>query len=174
MAFIDFLLGALLIFGIVRGLWNGFIIELASLLSLLVGIWAAIKFSHVMRSVLRDHADWSPKTIQITAFVLTFILVVVAITILAKALTTIVSIAGLGIFNKLLGAVVGMLKTALIISVMLNLLGKVNGSGNLIDQSTIDKSLFYNPIQKMAAFLYPTIESWYHGIKPEAEPTSIP
>jgi membrane protein required for colicin V production len=33
------------------------------------------------------------------------------------------------------------------------------------DKTTIDKSLFYNPIQKMAAMIYPYVEEWYKGIK---------
>ncbi|HEU0136235.1 MAG TPA: CvpA family protein, partial [Flavobacterium sp.] len=119
MELLDLFLGALLVYGVVRGIWNGFFIELASLLSLLLGIWAAIKFSYVMRSILQDHAEWNPRTIQVIAFVLTFILVVIGITILAKVLSTVVSAAGLGIFNKIFGGVFGMVKMALMISVAL-------------------------------------------------------
>jgi membrane protein required for colicin V production len=33
------------------------------------------------------------------------------------------------------------------------------------EKATIDKSLFYNPIQKMAALIYPSVEEWYTEIK---------
>lgn len=174
MELLDLFLGALLVYGVVRGIWNGFFIELASLLSLLLGIWAAIKFSYVMRSILQDHAEWNPRTIQVIAFVLTFILVVIGITILAKVLSTVVSAAGLGIFNKIFGGVFGMVKMALMISVALNLFGKLNSGVAIVEQQTMDDSLFYNPIQKMAAKLYPTIENWYLSVKTEETPTSTP
>ena len=161
MAFVDIILGGMLAYGLVRGIWNGFFIELASLLSLIAGIWAAIKFSHLTRAIIESHLSWNPKTITTVAFILTFILVVVGITILAKAMTAMASLSGLGIFNKLFGGVFGVIKMALIVSVTLNVFNKINGGGHFVDKQTIDNSLFYNPIVKIAAKIYPAIEEWY-------------
>lgn len=163
-------LGCLLAYAAVRGLWNGFFVELASLLSLLIGIWAAIKFSYIVKSILSSHIGWSTDKLQIIAFLLTFILVVVCISVLAKMLTTVVAFAGLGIFNKILGGVAGVLKMALIISVALNVFGKFNVNGMLIDEVTEQKSLFYLPIQKIAAVIYPSISDWYTEISGKPAP----
>ena len=89
MSYLDIFLGGLLIYGFVRGFWNGFFIELASFVSLLLGIYVAIKFSYIMKSILVGHVSWNPKSIQIVAFILTFILVVIGISFLAKFLTKI-------------------------------------------------------------------------------------
>lgn len=167
MAFIDLVLGGLLAYGIIRGIWNGFFVEFASLISLLIGIWAAIKFSYFFGAIIETHVSWNPRTIQITAFALTFIAVVIAITLLAKVFTTVVSFAGLGLFNKLLGGIFGLVKMTLIISVMLNLFAKMNSGNFLISEETAEKSLFYNPIRKTAAVFYPTLEEWFTTAKKE-------
>ena len=84
MSYLDIFLGGLLIYGFVRGFWNGFFIELASFVSLLLGIYVAIKFSYLMKSIVASHVSWNPKTVQIVAFIITFILVVIGIKFMAK------------------------------------------------------------------------------------------
>ncbi len=168
MIFIDFVLGGLLLYGLIRGLWNGFFIELASLLSLLIGIWAAIHFSHLVKAIIGSHVSWNPNTIQVVAFALTFILVLVGISLLAKIFTKLASFAGLGLFNKLLGGIFGVLKMTLIISISLNLFTKLNGDGRFISNETAGKSMFYNPILKTAVLIYPSIEELFSEIKAKA------
>jgi membrane protein required for colicin V production len=172
MAFLDIVLGILLLYGLIRGIWNGFFVEFASLVSLLVGIYVAIKFSNLTKNSIAPHVPWNPKTIQIVAFALTFILVAIGISILAKAFTSIANFAGLGIFNKLLGGFFGFVKMVLILSVTLTLFAKINSGNALAEKETIDKSLFFNPILKMAALIYPSLESWHAGLRPET--ISIP
>lgn len=156
MVFIDYLIAAILGYGVLRGIWNGFFIELASLLSLIVGIWVAIKFSYVATAIIGGVVTWHPKTIQIIAFAVTFILVVIAITMLAKILTAAAKVAGLGLLNKIFGGIFGGIKMALILSVVLNIFVRVNFANLLVAKETTDKSLFYNPIIKTAANFYQT------------------
>ncbi|MBF6608441.1 MAG: CvpA family protein [Flavobacterium sp.] len=179
MEYIDIVLGLILAFGVLRGIWNGFIAELASLIALVVGIWAALKFSHLMRGILENHVSWNPKSIQVAAFILTFVLVVIGMSILAKILTKTAGMVGLGLVNKIMGAVAGLLKTVLLLSVFLNLFSKINTNGALISQESTEQSIFYNPISRVAAKLYPTIESWYDEWQQslpdqETQPTSVP
>ena len=161
MTFLDIILGIFLFYGFAKGIWNGFFVELASFASLLIGVFLAIKFSYVMQSILSGHVDWNPKTVQIVAFALTFILVVIGVSVLAKAFTTIANFAGLGIFNKLFGGIFGLLKMILILSVTLILFEKINSNHTFAEKETLDNSMFYHPILKISGFIYPSIESWY-------------
>ena len=165
MSFLDIVLGGLLLFGFINGLRNGFFAELASLLSLLAGIYFAIKFSLVVKEILVKIVSWNPNTIRVFAFVLIFISVVLVISLLAKFLTGVANFAQLGLFNNLGGGLFNVLKTVLILSVFLNLFEKINFNHTLAKKETTDKSLFYNPIQKTAAYLYPSIEKWYDDMK---------
>ncbi len=165
MEFLDIILGGLLIYGFIRGLWNGFFVELASLVSILLGVYIAIKFSFLMKAFLESHVAWNPKTVQILAFAFTFILVVVGVSALAKVFTTIANFAQLGLLNKLIGGFLGVLRAILIISISLNLFQKLNSRMTFVEDETLNKSIFYNPIQKISKMIYPSIEDWYQELK---------
>ncbi|QBN19435.1 CvpA family protein [Flavobacterium nackdongense] len=165
MSFLDIILGCLLALGIFKGIRNGLFVELASLLSLILGIYLAIKFSFLARVMLSAIVHWNPKTIQISAFIITFLVVVIGISLLAKFLTSVADFAQLGVINKLGGGFFRLLKTILILSIFLNLFEKINFNNTFSKKETLDQSLFYRPIQKSAGFIYPSIEKWYEDLK---------
>jgi membrane protein required for colicin V production len=165
MSFLDIVLGVLLALSIFKGIKNGLFVELASLVSLILGIYIAIKFSFLAKGILSGFVHWNPKTIQIAAFIITFLLVVVGISLLGKFLTTVAKFAQLGVLNKLGGGFFRLLKTILILSIFLNLFEKINFNNTFAKKETLDKALFYRPIQKTAGFIYPSIEKWYEDLK---------
>jgi membrane protein required for colicin V production len=165
MSFLDIILGALMLYALFKGMKNGLFIELASLISLVLGIYIAIKFSYIMRAMLANHVSWSPKYIEIIAFALTFITIVFAVHILAKVLTGIMDFAFLGIFNKLAGGILSVLKTILLLSVVINLFQKININNMITKEETLNKSMFYNPIQEVSKYIYPSLEKWYTDFK---------
>jgi membrane protein required for colicin V production len=154
-----------LAFGLYKGMRNGLFVELASFVSLLLGIYIAIKFSDLATKVLSEFLHWNSKTIQVMAFLLSFILVIIGVSLIAKFLTKIASLAYLGWINKLGGGGFRLLKTVLIVSVFLNVFDKMNFNNTFAKKETLDKSLFYRPIQKTAGFVFPSIEKWYDEIK---------
>jgi len=165
MSFLDMILGALLAFGLYKGIKNGLFVEVASFVSLVLGIYIAIKFSSFMKEIIMKHVSWNPNTIQATAFILTFILVVIGVYFLAKILTGIADFAFLGWANKLGGGFFRVLKTILIMSIFIALFEKINFNETFAKKETLDQSIFYNPIKKVAAFVFPSIEKWYDTFK---------
>ena len=161
----DFILGGFLIYGIVRGVWNGFFVELASFVSLILGIYLAIKFSFLTQSIIESHVSWSPKTVQIVSFALTFILVVVGITALAKVFTTLANFASLGLVNKVGGGFFGLLKTILILSVSLHFFQKINNTTSIVEKKTLQESLIYYPTLEVSGLVYPAMENWLLELK---------
>lgn len=164
MGFIDIVLGAFLAYAVFKGFKNGLIVELASLVSLYIGVYVAVKFSSVVGAALGDAISTS-KTGKVIAFVLTFLGVVVGIHYLAKALSKIASIVFLGWLNKLGGIVFGLLKTILILGIVLSLFQKVNYKNALVSKETQEKSLFFNPILKTSEFLLPVVSKWFTDLK---------
>lgn len=168
MDFIDIIIGALLVFGFYKGFKNGLFVELATLIAFFVGIFIAIKFSYIASGILEKNVSWSPKTIQVFAFVLTLGLVILGIHLLAKLLSGIASFAFLGWANTLVGGIFGALKTALIIGVVLNLFQKVNINDMLISKETQESSLFFNPCMKTSEVLLPILGDWFTDLKEKA------
>lgn len=165
MNYLDIVLAIFLTTGLITGIKNGFFVELASLVSMLLGIYIAIKFSYVTRAYLEAHHSWNPKTVQVAAFAITFVAVIIGISLLAKFFTGLANFASLGIFNKLIGGVFGVLRTILIISIALNLLQKINFDYTFVDKETMDESTLYYPIQEVSKAVYPSIEDWFTAFK---------
>jgi membrane protein required for colicin V production len=160
MDFIDIVFAVLLGWGAFRGLRNGLFVELASLISFVVGIYMAIKFSYLIGGFIGDG-----KTAKVVAFVVTLIIVVVAIHLLAKVFSKIASFVFLGWLNKLGGAVFAVFKTILLLGIVLNLLQKVNVNDALISKETQDKSMFFTPILETSAFVLPVVTDWFADLK---------
>lgn len=167
MSFLDIILGALLAFALYKGIANGLFLELASFVSLIIGVYFAVKFSVITKDILSGFVHWNPNTIQVIAFILTFIMIVAGITFLAKILTGIADFAFLGWINKLGGGLFRVLKTVLIVGLVFSIFEKINHNHFLAKKETLDKSIFYNPIQKTAGFMYPSITKWYGNLKAE-------
>ncbi len=170
MIFIDIVFAVLLGFAVYKGFKNGFFVEVASFIGLLLGIYVALKFSNWMGTVFLDiFPTWHSKYITITAFILTFILVLIGIHLSAKVLTKIFNGAFLGGINKIAGVIFSLLKMILTLSVVLFIVEKINIDNLLIAEETQEHSLFYHPIQNTAKTIYPTIEGWYDGLKSGVE-----
>ncbi len=162
---VDIVLGVLRVTSMFKGIKNGLFVELASLISLILGIYIAIKFSYLARIMLSGWVHWNPKTIQVTAFIITLLFIILGISLLAKFLTSIANFAQLGVINKLGGGFFCLLKTILILSIFLNLFEKINFNNTFVKRETLDNSVFYRPIQQTAGFIYPSIEKWYEDLK---------
>ncbi len=165
MSLLDIILGGILIYSVIKGINNGLFTELASFVSLIIGIYLAIKFSSVIREFITKFVSWSPKTIEVVAFGLTFVGIVFGIHLLAKFFTELMNFAYLGWINRFAGAAFSMLKTILILGVVFNIFQKININNLIVKESTLNNSKFYHPIQKTAQFCYPKFETWYKEVK---------
>lgn len=157
MAVIDIVLGALLLFGLVRGLFKGLFVELASIVALIAGVYGAIHFSYFVAEFLMDKTSWNEKTINTTAFAITFIIIILTISLAGKALTKLADFASLGILNKLLGAAFGALKIGLILSVLLIVFDKMNNTIPFVQEEDIEDSVLYAPVKSLAPMIFPSI-----------------
>jgi len=157
MNILDIVLGSLILFGLIRGLMKGLFVEIASLAALIVGVYGAIHFSDYAAEFLESKVSWDEKYINITAFAITFIVLVLAIAMAGKALTKIANFAALGIVNKILGAAFGALKIALILSVVLIVFSKANKTIPFVDDNTLKDSALYDPVKSLMPLIFPDL-----------------
>lgn len=157
MAVIDIILAVLILFGLIRGFMKGFFVEVASLVALIAGVYGAIHFSNFVAEFLETKVDWDEKYINIIAFAIVFVIIVLVIALAGKALTKLANFAALGILNKLLGGVFGALKIALILSILLIVVDKLNATIAFTDQKDLDESVLYKPVKSLAPMIFPNI-----------------
>lgn len=161
MQIIDILVGLLLIYAIYKGVKKGFIIALSSLVSLMLGIFIAIKFSHYVGQYLGEMTSWNPEYVKIISFVVTFVLVVMGVILLGKTFTKIAGMIMLGWLNRLAGGIFSFLKMILILSVLFNFFDKWNTKGDIIAHDKLESSYSYRPIKVISHKVYPSIEKWF-------------
>jgi len=159
MSYIDIAIIIPLIWGLYRGFVKGLIIQVASLISLILGIYIGVKFSDVASALLQENFTLDKQYLGIISFVITFIVVVVGIHFIAKLLEKIVNMVAMGIFNKLLGSLMGAAKYGLIISVLLVIVNSIDASFNIVSESEKRKSVLYGPMLKIVPAIIPGIKS---------------
>jgi membrane protein required for colicin V production len=153
----DIIIAALLLFGFVRGFLKGLFVEVASLVALIGGVYGAIHFSYFIGDFLSESVSWTEEYISLAAFAGTFIVIIIVISLLGKALTKFADFVSLGIMNKILGAVFGALKIGLILSIVFIFFSKMNDTIHFIKKETLESSILYNPVKKIAPLLFPSI-----------------
>ncbi len=158
---IDIIIAIPLLWGIWQGFSKGLILVLASLVALLLGIWGAIKFSSFTAGVLSESFGLNSEYNSMIAFSVTFILIVIAIHLLAFMLDKLFKAVALGLVMKILGAVFGVAKWALIVSVLIALFGVINVDYKYTSKEALDKSLLYKPVSAVAPAIFTYLDfSW--------------
>ena len=157
MGILDIALFALLILGLVRGFKRGFFVELASLVALIAGVYGAFHFSNYAVTFFEERVNWDENTINIVAFISTFIIIVLVIALAGKALTKIADFAMLGLFNKILGALFSGLKVAVILSVVLIVMEKMNANILFVKEEDKKASNLYKPIKSIVPTIFPNV-----------------
>lgn len=158
MNYVDFIILAILAFALVRGFIKGLIIEVASILALILGIWGAIRFSGFVGQRLTEYFDLSTQYLGVIAFAITFIIIVLLVHLIANIIDKLLEAVALGIPVKLLGAVFGVLKTTLILSIIFVILNTFNEKKDFLPTEHLKGSILYYPISDFAPMLFPLIE----------------
>ena len=156
-SFLDIILGILLLWGLWKGVKNGLFIELASIVALIAGIYGAIHFSYYAGDYLSQNMDWEVRYINLTAFVITFFVVVLVVQLLARLLTKVAQFALLGWLNRLAGGIFGVVKVAVILGALLIFFERVNSSAGLIEGEAMEQSVLYEPIKQIGAFIFDAV-----------------
>jgi membrane protein required for colicin V production len=86
---------------------------------------------------------------------MTFLVIVLSIMLIGKAMTKLVNVMSLGIINRLLGGVFGGLKIALLISVLILVLNNFSILKLIVTEDDLKKSTIYNHVQGIAPSIMP-------------------
>jgi membrane protein required for colicin V production len=154
---IDIILAVILIFGAINGFLKGLFIEVTTLVGLVLGVYGAIHFSYFLGDFLKDSVSWEESMIQVVSFAGTFLIILIALVLLGKALTKIAETIALGFFNKIVGAIFGFLKYALILSIVLMVYDQISGSFPFVEKKKVKDSVLYEPVKNLAPAIFPNL-----------------
>lgn len=142
---IDVMVAAALAMAIWKGYSRGFIVGLVSLVAMVIGLMAAIKLSAFVAAkigtVIHVSDAWKPTI----AFVLVFVIVVLSLRIIARALEQVVKGLMMGWANRLGGIILYALLYLIALSIVFFYADKIG----IITQQAKDKSMLFPYIQPL-------------------------
>lgn len=153
----DIVLIVFLLYGFIKGLMKGLFIEVASLVALVGGVWGSIHFSYFIGDFLKESVSWSEDKIALAAFAITFVLIIIVVSLLGKFLTKLADLAALGLINKILGGIFGLVKIGLVLSIVLVFFHRINATVSFVDDETLEESILYESVKGIAPEIFPSI-----------------
>ncbi len=153
MNILDIIIGIVLLLFALAGLRKGLIIEAFYLASVIVGIYGAMYFSDATADWLSDLINVAPEYLALIAFIITFIVFLVLIRYLGRMISNLVEAIHLGFIDKIGGFAFGIVKGALLVSIIIMLLNMFNVS-DVIDRDAKVNSVLYSRVENIANTLY--------------------
>jgi membrane protein required for colicin V production len=155
MNYLDIIFAFLIIVSAVDGFRKGLIHQLASLASLILGVYIAVKFSTLSAPFMQQFFSFSENTALIVSFVVLFIAVAIGVYFIGRSIEGFFEDIELGPINKLTGLVFGIAKTIIILSIVIFLLRLVPFTRNWPSDTSRQKSFLFEKVESVAPAIYP-------------------
>ena len=174
MNFLDYIILAFVVYFLVKGLFRGFFQEVLGLAGLILALVFATKYMSNVAALIDELINIPPVLTTLLGFLLIFFCIIFATQLLIHTLQKITKYSLLGWMEKLAGGVVGFLKGATILSLLLLFLSMIPFSRNLIPG--VKDSQLYAPTRNFAPKLFnlimaivPNSKSFYGEVKESLE-----
>ena len=125
----DILIVTILCYGLIRGIFRGLVREIASIVGILGGFYAAYTYYPRVANLISHLID-SQAYLNILSCLIIFSVVVIIVGILAVIIKYLLNIAYLGWIDRVSGAIFGLLKAGLVVCVLFIVLTAFLPQGN--------------------------------------------
>lgn len=146
---IDIILALVLVWALISGLRKGLISQACSFVGLLLGVWLAFKFNDRL-------SDWIGAEIKgIAAYLILFAVGVLLAWLCSRVSSWILHGVGLGIVDKIGGALFSLVVYSLVLSLLLGLFRNINASVHIVEDKVIEESVLAEPIERVSDVVFP-------------------
>ncbi|MBL0741797.1 CvpA family protein [Chryseolinea lacunae] len=159
MSIIDIVLIVFILIGAVGGYKEGFLIEMFSLVGIVLGVLGGFKLMGWAMVMLANRFNIDEKVLPYIAFGVVFVAIVVAVSLLARMLKASVNKTLLGSADQVAGAVLGMLKTTFMLSILLWIVDS-------LDIKFPSRYTEHSWVYPMVARVAPKVTQWIGAILP--------
>mgnify|MGYP001536066585 FL=1 len=154
MNWLDITLLCLAGIGFVKGLFDGVIKQVVSLIALLVGIFFCTKAALWLRGYILALGWFPEQGVTVLRYVAGFLLIVGVILLAGEILTRVVGATPLSVLNHLAGGVLGLCFMMAFISLLLNGMEMIDKGSVLIPRGAKVESRFYNSVKEIIPTIY--------------------
>lgn len=154
MNWLDITLLCLAGIGFVKGLFDGVIKQVVSLIALLVGIFFCTKAALWLRGYILALGWFPEQGVTVLSYVAGFLLIVGVILLAGEILTRVVGATPLSVLNHLVGGVLGLCFMMAFVSLLLNSMEMIDKRSVLIPRQAKVESRFYNSVKEIIPTIY--------------------
>ena len=155
MNWLDIVLLVLAGIGLVKGLFDGIVKQVVSLIALLVAILFCAEVAAWLQGYIAQ-LGWLPDYgVTIASYVLGFMLIVGVLKLVGDAMSHLIGITPLGVLNHLMGGVFGLMFMMFFLSLLLNGMEYIDASSQWIPREVKVESRLYAPIKQIVTTIFP-------------------
>lgn len=158
MSYLDLCLIIPLALGMWKGWKRGFVFELAMLIGLVLGLYLAFKMSSLLEGAMAKVIDAQGTMLYGITFFVIFIAVILLMVLLAKFIEGILKAGQLSSLNQVAGAGFGLIKWALVVSVVLSVFRPLDVRLGILSAKTKSESYLYLPLLNFSQYLFPALK----------------
>lgn len=155
MNWLDITLLCLAGIGFVKGLFDGVIKQVVSLIALLVAIFFCAKAAGWLKGYIVQLGWFPAEGVTILSYVAGFLLIVGIVLLAGEVVNRLINVTPLSILNHLAGGIFGFCMMMLFVSLLLNVLNIVDKGSVLISREAKVESRFYYPVEQIIPTIYP-------------------
>jgi len=163
MGILDIILLVCFIPAIVEGISKGFVKQVVSTVSIIIGAWAAFRFSSMVSAWLAQYFTIDLKLLNIIAFSIIVVMAVLLLFWLGELITRIIKISALGWLNTILGILFGIIKVVLILGLLIMVFEGINSKFGFVKPNLLDDASVYQFLKDSAHRFFPYLKSFITG-----------
>lgn len=156
---LDFIILIIIFASAIYGAFKGFVSQIVSIASLILGVWCAFKFSDFAALQIKKYFEMGETAIYIASFILILVLVIIAGNIIGRAIEQIIHFSLLGWLNRLLGVIFSAAKWVIIMSLIAYTINYINASWHLLPSDFSTGSKFYPQLTSLSQKIFPYLQS---------------
>ncbi|MCD7976719.1 MAG: CvpA family protein [Tannerellaceae bacterium] len=155
MNWLDILILCLAGIGFMKGLFDGVIKQVVSLIALVVAVFFCGKGAVWLRDYIAA-LDWIPaEWVTVASYVAAFLLIMIVVMLAGEIVHRVIGVTPLSPFNHVAGGLFGLVLAVLFMSLLLNRLELADRTVAVIPAETKIESRFYFPVKEILPTIYP-------------------
>lgn len=170
MLIFDLVLLCILVWGFIAGLRSGIIVQLGGLAGLFLGVYFAWRFGTQVGLWL----GMGENTAAIGGFFALLVAILIAVAIISRLMRGVFRLVGLGVIDKIGGAVISVVKVALVVSLLIYCFDRLNSGSKWVSEDELGRSHLYSPMLGVAHKAFPYIDAIKEILVPAQETAPKP
>lgn len=146
MNLLDIVIIAVLVLGFIRGYMRGFVFQSTTIFGALVSYLVAKTYAPLLADYMLQNLTEEKTFASVASFVALFITTWLLLSFIGRMVTKFISYVGLGLFNKILGGLLGLGIYLLVTSFAILGVNWLDKDNRIIKKTIKEQSLLYNSI----------------------------